>query len=966
MFSSLHNSPFRKLAILAFLFPASEILAELPRPEFNYASGIYHDSITLTVVNSVPNSILRYSTDGSVPTENSLEWPGYLQLVDPSAEPDVFAGIPTNPSFYDDEDELQAMPIELNIRFGWRLPLEQPVEKLNLIRVRAFADGNDPGPVASGTFLIQGEDRRRSTFPVVSIAVEPEELFDSEKGIYVPGIWFHYGGGWGDDRWGFPNANYYLSGRDWELRGHWAFIEPDGELLWEGDLGIRLHGGGSRALPQKSLRLYARNEYGHNSFDAPFFGDAQGSSFRRLILRNSGQDSIDNGTMFRDGLMQSLVRHKEHLATQAFRPTIVYINGEYWGIHNLRERYDRHYLARRFGTDPDNVDYLDYLDGEPFANEGSADSYVALLDFIRGADIASAEALSHVAERMGWHHYLDYVISQLYFGNHDWPSNNVDFWRDPRGKVNDPAPLDGRWRWMLLDTDLGFALWVEPEFNHMELITEEGSIEWPNEDWATFLFRSLLKNETIRNYFIQRLASLLNTTFQEDRVQRKIDEFEQLFEPEMPSHLTRWDLLGDIADWRTNVDVLRNYATVRPDLLREHVREHFDLSGLSSLTVDVENSYGGYLSVAGKLLSVETPGITSSNHVYPFDGLWFSGIPLEVEAVAIAGYRFKRWLDDESIMDPIRTILPGEHHHIVASFTEDPTQRVPSPHPLIAQDYEFNYWSSDARAQTYPDSMLFYQTKKSDASLGEHEISKPWPLGYDLTNRTRINGLGERGVSFINTGHAQQHPDAGYLGSAILALDMRGIEAAKLSWTGETVLPNERSYALRVQYRIGDEGEFIDLTGSSGLAVEYVAHHNAGHEIKFKDIDIPAELMGQPYVQIRWVYYWIAGDSGPRAQLRLDDVSVRITGRELTAENYFNGNWEPYRAGLMLADGWWIGVEKFPWVYSVCHGWFKAVGDGHGQWLFYHFRLQWLATCPRAFPFVYSYSQQSWIHWECL
>lgn len=295
-------------------------------------------------------------------------------------------------------------------------------------------------------------------------------------------------------------------------------------------------------------------------------------------------------------------------------------------------------------------------------------------------DLDSPEALSYIEERMDWRQYIDYVIIQLYSGNHDWPGNNVDFWRDPRGNVLDPAPLDGRWRWMLFDTDLGFAHEVEPEFNHLELITASGGEEWPNPDWSTFLFRSLLENTVIREHFIQRLATLLNTTFQVSRVLEQIDFFEEMFAPEMPEHLLRWGLLGDMNRWRLNVEALRPYAELRPDILREHVRAFFELPGLANVTLDAQPVAGGYLRIAGKEISPETPGLDKNSPLYPFTGSWFESVPLLVEAVPAPGYRFDHWQDDPASSEASRWLSPGTHALITAVFVED-------PNPVTAEMY---------------------------------------------------------------------------------------------------------------------------------------------------------------------------------------------------------------------------------------------------------------------------------------
>lgn len=177
--------------------------SELPSPVFNYTSGIYDSPITLTVVNMTEGAILRYTTDGSEPNEQSDEWPGFLRLENRSEDPDVFSLISTNASSFPRDEDFNPMPWEKMISFGWRAPAKVG-EKLNVIRVRAFEDGFEPSSTATASFLIRKNGEPDYRFPVVSIAVNGDDLFDFERGIYIAGIWFLYGGGWGDDRWGFP------------------------------------------------------------------------------------------------------------------------------------------------------------------------------------------------------------------------------------------------------------------------------------------------------------------------------------------------------------------------------------------------------------------------------------------------------------------------------------------------------------------------------------------------------------------------------------------------------------------------------------------------------------------------------------------------------------------------------------------------------------------------------------------
>ncbi len=199
------------------------------------------------------------------------------------------------------------------------------------------------------------------------------------------------------------------------------------------------------------------------------------------------------------------------------------------------------------------------------------------------------------------------------------------------------------------------------------------------------------------------------------------------------------------------------------------------------------------------------------------------------------------------------------------------------------QAFIFNAWNSNAPEYTYPANMLFLQSDRPDPGLNEplkfayyiphddYNDDDEGTIGfpYNNTRRTRINGLGTAGISFINTGRDRD------LGGALVALDLSQTEAdaIELSWTAGTLLENERLYAIRLQYRIGSEGAFTDLL-QNGLPVEYVRAEN-GNVTSLSNIALPPETAGEAYVQLLWRYYHIAGESGPRPELRLDDIVVQ-------------------------------------------------------------------------------------------
>ncbi|MCC5835454.1 MAG: CotH kinase family protein [Opitutales bacterium] len=217
--------------------------------------------------------------------------------------------------------------------------------------------------------------------------------------------------------------------------------------------------------------------------------------------------------------------------------------------------------------------------------------------------------------------------------------------------------------------------------------------------------------------------------------------------------------------------------------------------------------------------------------------------------------------DNEPVMSAIRVLV------------------YPPAHTLADGDFQFTEWEADEPAGSYPQNMIFLQSDRNDPKLDTPlDFAYNIPLAdaanaedadfpYAATSRSRINGLGENGLSFINTGRGRD------LGGALVALNTQGLEAAELSFVAGTVLENSREYALRLQYRIGIEGDFTDLLAASGAPIEYRRGSDADVQ-HFESIHLPKLLLGEPYVQLLWRYYHISVDSGPRSMLRLDEIRI--------------------------------------------------------------------------------------------
>lgn len=556
---------------------------------FSWPGGLYDSPITLELTAENPSATIYYSLDGSVPTESSL----------------VYSG-----------------PIYLNAT--------------KVVRASSIETDALESPIMTNTYIVG----QQHNLAVISLATAPENLWDPDSGIYVMGNNASY-------ELPYYGANFW---QDWEKSVHIEFFEPDGLTGFTMDAGMKIFGGWSRIKPQKPLALFARRKYGYKEIYYRVFPELPIEIFQALVLRNSANDW--EYTMFRDAMMQSLVEGA-NIDLQAYRPAVVYLNGAYWGIHNIREKLNEHYIASHYNIDPDN---LDLLENRSVPIEGDSEHYTALENYISTHDLSIPSNYEYVQSQMDIQNFIDYQIAEIFFDNSDWPGNNLKYWREKKST--------GRWRWILYDTDFGFGLY-EPDayqFNTLEFATATNGPEWPNPPWSTLFLRKLLENEKFKIGFVNRFADLLNTNFKSDRVYQKIVYFKNLIESEMPNHFERWqEGLGwhSLNVWYYHIETLRTFAKFRPAYVTAHIIGKFHLNGVAVIKIQ-------HLPAAGKV---------RINSIFIDDGSWtgnyFKGLPVELEAIPRPGYRFIEWQGiDNYNLNPVR-VVPSEAMDITAVFEID-------------------------------------------------------------------------------------------------------------------------------------------------------------------------------------------------------------------------------------------------------------------------------------------------------
>jgi hypothetical protein len=518
------------------------------------------------------------------------------------------------------------------------------IELTTVVKARAFVANRPATPVATATYLV-GET---SSFAIVSLSINPENLWDPDLGIYTPGR---------NANEAQRIANYW---KDWERPVHVEFFEPGGQPGFALDAALRIYGWGSRANPQKSLAIMLRDQYGVSKLDYALFPELPVMQFESFVLRAGGSDAVARGAFFRDQFATSLLETRQ-VDVQAFRPAIVYLNGEYWGIQDVREKLNEAYLASHHNVKPDAVDIVSryWRRSDPLTEAGNDQAYRELEAFLATSDMAAASTYEHVGQVFDLENFVDYLASQIYFANFDWPGNNNKLWR--------PREQGGRWRWLMYDLDYTFSF--DPsrsDYTHDTLAhaTLPDGTGWPNPSWTTFTIRKFLEIPKVRTRFVNRMADLLNEDFVPERVLAQIDKFEALYEPAMPAQIARWAGTGDVIPslpvWKNNIDRMRNFAQQRPAYVRQHLLSHFELGGTQDVSAVIDPPGSGRLKLNSLL--IQEPS---------WKGTYFQGVPVQLDVLPAPGFQFVGWdglPDADLAKEPRREVTPDGPLHVVAHF----------------------------------------------------------------------------------------------------------------------------------------------------------------------------------------------------------------------------------------------------------------------------------------------------------
>ena len=494
-------------------------------PAFSVTPGIYDNAVTVAITAGEGETI-RYTTDCTTPNASS----------------EVYSG-------------------------------ELSISKNSVIRAAAFRDGYLSGDVATATYLFRS-DGVNHALPVVTLVTDPDNLWNNKTGIYATGDQFDPDAASYADT--LKSATYYQAkfateeqvDTIWEKPAAFSLFDDNGKQVFTQNVGIRIAGSFGRGRAQKGFNVIARKEYGKGSMEYPFFENRPYKEYKAVVLRAGAQDQ--NRSKIRDELASGLLEGTDiNILYQAYRPTVLYLNGEYWGVYFMKEKRNRFFVAQHENTE-NNVD-LAIGKGFKQRSYGDNSDWVSLYEYATSHDLSSAEAYAYVSERMDVDSFRDYMIAEIYNGNTD--TYNFQYYRLKGGK----------WKFIFYDFCWGFQ---NP--GHETLAFRMGKT--PSDVCSAKLFAAMLQNKGWRDSFCRRFGELLNTAFAPERVTALIEELYGYVEPEIKREREKFNKdtfmgvkqpatnLGTYEGFQSEISKLKDFAQRRPEELKRQLQSNLGLS----------------------------------------------------------------------------------------------------------------------------------------------------------------------------------------------------------------------------------------------------------------------------------------------------------------------------------------------------------------------------------------------------
>ena len=385
----------------------------------------------------------------------------------------------------------------------------------------------------------------KTKLPIVSVAIDTVDMWDPVQGIYVPGPNIYY-----DSTTGFWLGNNFEKG--WEKPVSIVIIDTTNEVWINQAGGLKIFGGMSKFYKEKSLRLISRREYGKSRFKYKFFKDRERKSYKSVILRMSGQDY--KSTRFRDALATQISKDF-NIDIQEYQPVLLFLNGENWGVYNLREKINARFVSE--SLDGGDESKIDLIQGHKTAESGTSKPYLDFWENLKQLTPNTWTFRTMVDTSIDIQNFLNFHIAQIYMMNLDY-RGNIRFWREaPHGKL----------RWIMYDTDYSFGRNLSASKNFLAMRLSPVATAYHNPPWSTYPLRRLMEDSMYRHEFILQSCYAMSDIFSQERVTSYIEMFERDYAFDIENNHPKIKM----SRWQDDIEKMRRFAEVRPSYFLDHL-----------------------------------------------------------------------------------------------------------------------------------------------------------------------------------------------------------------------------------------------------------------------------------------------------------------------------------------------------------------------------------------------------------
>ena len=484
------------------------------------------------------------------------------------------------------------------------------IDTTSVLSARAFRNGYGPGPVTTKSFFVN----MTHALPVVSIITDPKNLFDDSTGIYT---------------------NPLQGGRKWERKVDVEFFQ-DKQEKFAITSGLRIQGNTGREMEKKSFRFYFREEFGHDRLEYPMFENTHVKNFKNLVLRGGYDDDLKNynGTLLRDPLVNEFWRRTGYLTSHS-KLAVLYLNGQFWGIYDIRESINEHFINDYYYYD--DMDIIRYRWTNWELAYGSSDDFTDTINFFKTNDLYTDEQFAKAAALIDIDNFTAIQVLSHPAEYRTWTYGASMF------KAKTPG---AKWQWTVWDMDRAYAT---SDWNGFSRYDDPTGEYWPN-----IVTQKLLQNQSYRDLLVNRISDALNTLFIPENAIAVLDSLVNSLEPDIQYELERWGATREF--WDENVEIIRTKIRNRPGIVREQMNQYFQLEDTVRITLDTPVGKGYY-----KFNSIKIDS-------FPWTGKYYSNVPVEICAVPENGYKFAGWSDTSWPAAPEIKIDPVEGLVISAQF----------------------------------------------------------------------------------------------------------------------------------------------------------------------------------------------------------------------------------------------------------------------------------------------------------